>query len=348
MANTFRVVLDACVMLPQNLNNLLLTLAEHELFTPVWSPQLLDEVHRNLVDKIGLTAAQADRRVSALQQAFPHAGDHSSGYLKLVDAMTNDPKDRHVLAAAVASSAQLIVTANLRDFPAGACHTHGVEAVHPDEFLLDQLDLDPLRVIDAISHFLDRNQRPPQTVIELIEVLRPTTPRFGEALLEQLQPVNRHVVTDDPARWSDEDDALLEYEALPAWHPALFVDVFRAGLEQNAPTALLEVFVTPESRSFWGDFGRARAVFASGLRISMTALYGRDAPDVAYVRLVETTDHTTSDIAEVPATMYATLVWRPEIAVVPNSGWRMHQLGEAVEPSRVHRTNPGFDIRTQV
>lgn len=153
-------------------------------------------------------------------------------------------------------------------------------------------------------------------------------------------------MTDHPASWSDEDDALVEYEALPDWHPALFVDVFRAGLEQHSPAELLQAFVTPESRSSWGPFDRARDVFAGGLKISMTALYGTGAPDVAYVRLVETSDHTNPDIDEVRATMYATLVWRPEIAIVPNSSWRIHHLEEAVHPSRVPRSTPGFDVRT--
>lgn len=56
-----------------------------------------------------MTAEQADHRVTQMRRAFPHATDHSAGYLQLVDAMTNHPKDRHVLAAAVASGAALIV-----------------------------------------------------------------------------------------------------------------------------------------------------------------------------------------------------------------------------------------------
>lgn len=156
-------------------------------------------------------------------------------------------------------------------------------------------------------------------------------------------------MSNEPVGWTDEDDALLAYEALPDWHPALFVDVFRTGLEQqNAPTELLAAFVTPESLPSWGDFNRARAVFDSGLKISMTALYGIDAPDVAYVRLVETRRHTNDSLDRVPATVHATLVWRPEIEIVPNSSWRIHHLGDAVEPTRVPRTAPGFNPRTQI
>lgn len=86
---------------------------------------------------------------------------------------------------------------------------------------------------------------------------------------------------------------------------------------------------------------------SSGLKISTTALFGIGAPDVAYVRLVETDAYLNDDIDAVPATMHVTLVWRPVIAVVPISSWRIHHLGEAIEPTLVPRTAAGFDPRTQ-
>lgn len=149
---------------------------------------------------------------------------------------------------------------------------------------------------------------------------------------------------DEPLGWTDEDDALVAYELLPDWHPALFMDAFRAGLDQQVePGALLATFVTPESLPLWGDLSRARAVLSAGLKISTTALYGVDAPDVAYVRLVETSRHTNDSVDQAPATMHATLVWRPEIAIVPKSSWRIHHLGDAIRPDLVPRTSSGFD-----
>jgi len=68
----------------------------------------------------------------------------------------------------------------------------------------------------------------------------------------------------DAVGWTDEDDALLAYEALPDWHPALFVDVFRTGLEQpDADLRIAAAFVTPETLDAWGDFSRARRIFDS-------------------------------------------------------------------------------------
>lgn len=157
-------------------------------------------------------------------------------------------------------------------------------------------------------------------------------------------------MSSDPIDWTVEDDAMVIYESLSDWHPSLFVDVFRTGLEMeqaNANELLGGAFVTPESLGTWEDFSRARSVFSSGLKIGTTALFGIGAPDVAYVRLVETDAHLNDDINAVPATMHVTLVWRPEIAVVPISSWRIHHLGVAIEPTLVPRTAAGFDPRTQ-
>jgi len=72
-----------------------------------------------------------------------------TGYDSLIDGMTNDPKDRHVLAAAVRANAEVIVTFNLRDFPEPALKPYDILTVHPDDFLLDQLDLYPGLTIEA-------------------------------------------------------------------------------------------------------------------------------------------------------------------------------------------------------
>lgn len=176
---TYRVVLDACVLLPQTLNDLVLTLAEAELLAPVWSPELLNEVRRNLCGpRFGKTAQQADRRVANMRSAFPHAELETSGYEALIPAMTNDPKDRHVLAAAVRAGATLIVTANLTDFPSEALEPFGIEAVHPDDFLRDQFEFDPQMVLACMSLLVLRNRLPPRSVGELLGSLDRLVPQF--------------------------------------------------------------------------------------------------------------------------------------------------------------------------
>jgi hypothetical protein len=77
---------------------------------------------RQAGSSIGQTPQQAARRVEQMRAAFPLAEEEARGYESLIPAMTNDPKDRHVLAAAAAvrANAELIVTANLKDFPAAS------------------------------------------------------------------------------------------------------------------------------------------------------------------------------------------------------------------------------------
>jgi predicted nucleic acid-binding protein len=180
---TFRVVLDTCVMLPQTLNNLLLTLADAELFRTVWTPDLLDEVERTLSgERFGKSPQQAARRVQQMRRAFPLAEEESRGYRELIPAMTNDPKDRHVLAAAVRSGAGVIVTATVQDFPPAALVPFDVEAIHPDEFLCDLLDLDPDAVLECMHALVARNMLPPRTVGELLESLERLTPRFVDTV----------------------------------------------------------------------------------------------------------------------------------------------------------------------
>lgn len=90
------------------------------------------EVERNLGPIADITAEQARRRLATMRAAFPTAlvTDHQD----LIPVMTKHLKDRHVLACAVRAGAALIVTANLRDFPADALDPYDMQAVHPDNF----------------------------------------------------------------------------------------------------------------------------------------------------------------------------------------------------------------------
>ncbi|MFE3428638.1 PIN domain-containing protein [Streptomyces sp. NPDC059171] len=108
-----RVLLDTCVLYPNYLRDTLLRLAEAELYEPLWSADILDELTRNVAERIG--GQRAKGLVDVMAGAFPES--LVSGYAALIPAMTNDPKDRHVLAAAIGGHAHAVVTLNLRDFP---------------------------------------------------------------------------------------------------------------------------------------------------------------------------------------------------------------------------------------
>jgi predicted nucleic acid-binding protein len=142
MRADYRVVLDACVLIPMPLADTLLRMAETpRLYLPKWSHMIMDEVTRNLIGKWGLSPDKAHRREDALRRHFPEAW--VEGFESLIDVMTNDPGDRHVLAAAVRCHAELIVTYNRRHFPAGSLQPWEIDVQGPSTFLRGIYDLDP-------------------------------------------------------------------------------------------------------------------------------------------------------------------------------------------------------------
>jgi predicted nucleic acid-binding protein len=127
------VILDTCVLAPMPLCDTLLRLAESPaLYVPKWSADILRELRSTLL-KMGYTEAQATRRITAMDMAFEDACVR--GYDHVINVMTNHPKDRHVLAAAVHVRASVIVTHNIRDFPPKSLKLHSVAVLTPDAFL---------------------------------------------------------------------------------------------------------------------------------------------------------------------------------------------------------------------
>lgn len=111
------------------------------------------------------------------------------GYEDLVAGMTCDPKDRHVLAAAVRANAEVLVTFNLKDFPPASTERFEIEVVHPDDFLMDRLDLSPGLTVATLGHVVEIYKPPAMTVEELLQVLsRAGVPRFAQDALRFLGP----------------------------------------------------------------------------------------------------------------------------------------------------------------
>jgi predicted nucleic acid-binding protein len=137
---TFPAFLDTCTLYGAYLCDTLLRPAEARAFRPLWSAGVLDELERNLVER-GLPKEAVLHRITEMRQSFPDAEIH--GYDTLAGSMTCDPKDRHVLAAAVRGDAEVLVTFNTEDFPEASTEAYDLTVVHPDDFLLDQLDLYP-------------------------------------------------------------------------------------------------------------------------------------------------------------------------------------------------------------
>jgi predicted nucleic acid-binding protein len=168
----FKVVLDANVLYPFSLRDTLLRLAERELYVLAWSERILDEVSRNLVDDGRADAATAARLQAAMRSAFPEALVDPDAIAATEPAMTNDPGDRHVLAAAVVAGAEGIVTFNSRHFPATAVAPFGKQQIDPDDFLCTLLDIDGPTVADAIAEQAADLRRPPLTPAQLLDLLQ--------------------------------------------------------------------------------------------------------------------------------------------------------------------------------
>jgi hypothetical protein len=116
-----------------------------------------------------MTDERIEYMMGQMQTAFPEA--LIENYEALIPAMTNARKDRHVLAAAVMAKAQVIVTENIRDFPDHALSPFRIEAISPDDFLRDLLDLYAERMVEVLMSIVERRKMPPKSVDELLVAL---------------------------------------------------------------------------------------------------------------------------------------------------------------------------------
>jgi predicted nucleic acid-binding protein len=148
----YSAVLDACVLVPVALCDLLLRLAEEPaMYRPLWSEQILTEMARALKTKLHRSSEAAAWRRQQMKEAFPEAMvTVPSALLKAVECIP-DKNDRHVLAAAIIARANAIVTQNTRHFPKDCCEKYGVLCQTPEDFLIDQYRLHRQLVLDKLD-----------------------------------------------------------------------------------------------------------------------------------------------------------------------------------------------------
>ncbi len=141
------------------------------LFRATWSAGVHEEwICALLRNRPDLSRERLERTRMLMDQ---HASDALiTGYEDLIPGLQlPDPNDRHVLAAAIRGRADVIVTANLRDFPAETLAEFGIDAQHPDEFVLHLIDLAPGIVAEAAQHHRESLKNPPKTVDEYLTTL---------------------------------------------------------------------------------------------------------------------------------------------------------------------------------
>lgn len=162
--------LDASVLYPVSLRHLLMRLALVGLYQPKWSVAVhVEWIRAVLRDNPHIPP----ERLYALRDAMDDRIDDAvvTGYERLIETLTlPDPDDRHVLAAAVAGGAGVIVTRNLRDFPPSALAAYGIQAVHPDVFINQLTDRDPTLVVDAVKDQLGSLKNPPVSLPDMLSL----------------------------------------------------------------------------------------------------------------------------------------------------------------------------------
>jgi PIN domain len=155
---------------PAPLHDLLLSLAVDGLYHARWTARIYEEWVRNLTANPPELEPRVGTLVELMNRAVPDCLVENYEGL-IVSLVLPDPDDRHVLAAAIAGHADAIVTFNLKDFPADALDPHQIEAIHPDDFVLNQLELRPYEALAAVKKMRARLTRPPQSAAELIATL---------------------------------------------------------------------------------------------------------------------------------------------------------------------------------
>ncbi|MEO7718031.1 MAG: PIN domain-containing protein [Capsulimonas sp.] len=165
-------VLDACVLYPQSLRDLLMRVA----VVGAYEPRLTDEIHaewiRNvLADRPELNPAHLERTRQLMSLITPKC--LVSGYEAHIPTISlPDANDRHVVAAAMEAKAPVIVTFNLSDFPAPTLLAYGVMPVHPDMFLSALFDENSALFLHAVQVHRASLKNPPKSVEDYIQTLR--------------------------------------------------------------------------------------------------------------------------------------------------------------------------------
>jgi len=170
MQGSLCAFLDASVLYPVSLRQLLMRLTLERLYQARWSATVHEEwIRAVLRDRPHIPAA----RLHSLRDAMDaHAQDAVViDYENLVASLTlPDPNDRHVLAAAIVGHADVIVTRNLRDFPAAALDRYNIKPLHPDQFVRHLIDLAPAVVVDAVRKQQASLLNPPVIMPDLLSL----------------------------------------------------------------------------------------------------------------------------------------------------------------------------------
>jgi predicted nucleic acid-binding protein len=166
----FQAVLDTNVIYPLISRDLLFWFAHYDLYTPKWSKHIFDEWEEVMIRK-GLDHKDAAKRIDTVNSAFPEA--LVKNYEFLIPTLNlPDQKDRHVLAAAIKSNSNCIVTNNLKDFPKELVNKVGVRVISGHEFLVELIEIYHDQAIAAFKEMVLTRKSPKMEEIEILNQLK--------------------------------------------------------------------------------------------------------------------------------------------------------------------------------
>ncbi|QBF31547.1 RSP_2648 family PIN domain-containing protein [Thalassococcus sp. S3] len=177
-----KIVLDTCVLYPTVMREVLLAVARRGVFAPVWSAHILEEWAR-AAEKLGpMGAAQARAEIALLRRDWPDA-EAPAAPGREERLWLPDPADIHVLAVAVETSSDAIMTLNAKDFPRHILSEEGLVRIDPDSYLHGVWQSKPDLVAEAAEQVLAQANAMSGEVWEMRRLLKKARlPRLGKAL----------------------------------------------------------------------------------------------------------------------------------------------------------------------
>ncbi|MBI1306396.1 MAG: PIN domain-containing protein [Bacteroidetes bacterium] len=156
---------------PAPIRDLLLSVANEDVFKSCWTQKIQDEWYNNpLLNRPDLKRSQLDETIKAMNVAFPEANQNRYSLLfKNINLL--DPDDRHVVAAAIRAKANYLVTYNLKDFPELYLNEFNISVQHPDIFLTNLFEHNNKAVSTAFVKMVNRLKNPPKTAKQVLEIL---------------------------------------------------------------------------------------------------------------------------------------------------------------------------------
>ncbi len=166
----FICVLDTNVIYPIEIRDLLFWFAHDDLFIPKWSKHIFDE-WEIVMKRKGVSEKEIKKRINWTNLAFPDA--LVENYELLIDNLElPDPKDCHVLAAAIKTNANIIVTNNLKDFPEKYLENFGLEVKSADDFLTEMVDLNQEMAVNSFRKLVMNRRNPNLDEYQVLDSFR--------------------------------------------------------------------------------------------------------------------------------------------------------------------------------